>query len=194
MTEFDIANVQTTGLAEFPTPADGDSGFFVTLTEPNATITIPVFDDGADEDEANESFTFEVIDGEAYNVDEAASSFTLNISDPVDGGNPPADGLPVVSLEAIPTSISEEGSAEDRLLTLAFSVEGEIPEEGLVVTLENLFGITDQSDGEDDRGAFENLGLVPPFDQENNLIGIRLDANEATLQLPIANDLIEETT
>ncbi|MEO1387489.1 MAG: pre-peptidase C-terminal domain-containing protein [Cyanobacteria bacterium J06634_6] len=194
LTEFDIANVQTTGLAEFPTPADGDSGFFVTLTEPNATITIPVFDDGADEDEANESFTFEVIDGEAYNVDEAASSFTLNISDPVDGGNPPADGLPVVSLEAIPTSISEEGSAEDRLLTLAFSVEGEIPEEGLVVTLENLFGITDQSDGEDDRGAFENLGLVPPFDQENNLIGIRLDANEATLQLPIANDLIEETT
>ncbi|MEL6325306.1 MAG: pre-peptidase C-terminal domain-containing protein [Cyanobacteria bacterium J06626_23] len=189
LTEFDIANVTTTGLAEFPTPADGDSGFFVTVTEPTATITLAAFDDGADEDEAAESFTFEVIDGEAYQVDADAGSVTLNIAD-ADAG----PTLPVVSLEAIPATISEEGSAEDRLFTLAFSVEGEIPEGGLVVLLENLFGITDQSDGEDDRGAFNGLGLAPPFDTENNIIGVRLLENEASIQLPIANDLIEETT
>ncbi|MEL7314500.1 MAG: Ig-like domain-containing protein, partial [Cyanobacteria bacterium J06559_3] len=189
LTEFDIANFTTTGIADFPTPADGDSGFFVTVTEPTATITLAAFDEGADEDEAAENFTFEVIDGEAYEVAADAGSVTLNIVDPAD-----VPTLPVVSLEAIPATISEEGSAEERLLTLAFTVDGEIPEGGLVVLLENLFGITNQSDGEDDRGAFDNLGLVPPFDRENNLIGIRLDANEASLQLPIANDLIEETT
>ncbi|NEP16792.1 MAG: hypothetical protein F6J97_07785, partial [Leptolyngbya sp. SIO4C1] len=189
LTEFDIANVTTSGIAGFPTPAEGDSGFFVTVTEPTATITLAAFDEGADEDEAAETFTFEVIDGEAYQVDAAAGSITLNIVDPVDTST-----LPVVSLEAIPATISEEGSAEDRLITLAFSVEGEIPEGGLVVLLENLFGITDQSDGEDDRGAFNGLTLAPPFDRENNIIGVRLLENEASLQLPIANDLIEETT
>ncbi|MEL6556198.1 MAG: hypothetical protein AAFQ63_22485, partial [Cyanobacteria bacterium J06621_11] len=193
LTEFDVANVETTGIAEFPSPADGDSGFFVTLTDPTATITLPVLDDGADEDEANESFTFELIDGEAYEVDADASGITLNISDAT-GGNPPTGGVPVVSLEATPDTISEEGSAEERLLTLTFTVDGEIPEGGLNVLLSGLFGITDQSDGEDDRGAFDGLGLTPPFDRENNLIGIRLDQNVATLQLPMANDLIEETT
>ncbi|MEL6816783.1 MAG: hypothetical protein AAFP03_18550, partial [Cyanobacteria bacterium J06598_3] len=194
LTEFDVANIEVTGIDGFPVGADGDSGFFVTLTEPTATLTVPVFDEGADEDEANESFTFELIDGEAYEVDAAASSFTLNISDPVDGSNPPTGDIPVVSLEATPATISEEGSAEERLLTLTFTVDGEIPEDGLNVLLNGLFGITDQSDGEDDRGAFEGLGLTPPFDRENNLIGIRLDQNVATLQLPMANDLIEETT
>ncbi|MEL7223329.1 MAG: Ig-like domain-containing protein, partial [Cyanobacteria bacterium J06576_12] len=192
LTEFDIANLEVTGIDGFPTGADGDSGFFVTITEPTATITLPVFDDGADEDEANESFTFEVIDGEAYEVDADASSITLNISDAVI--NPPNDGLPIVSLEATPATISEEGSVEDRLLTLTFTVDGEIPEGGLNVLLSGLFGITNQADGEDDRGAFDGLGLTPPFDRENNLIGIRLDQNVATLQLPMANDLIEETT
>ncbi|MGD1861752.1 MAG: hypothetical protein ACFB0E_17505, partial [Leptolyngbyaceae cyanobacterium] len=52
LTEFDIANVTTTGLADFPSPAEGDSGFFVTVTEPTATITLAAFDVGADEDEA----------------------------------------------------------------------------------------------------------------------------------------------
>ncbi|MEL6353504.1 MAG: Ig-like domain-containing protein, partial [Cyanobacteria bacterium J06627_28] len=195
LTEFDVANIETTGIEGLPEGADGDSGFFVTITEPTATLTVPVFDEGADEDEANEVFTFELIDGEAYEVDDAANSFTLNISDPVDGGgNPPTDGLPVVSLAATPSTISEEGTPEERLLTLTFSVEGEIPEGGLVVLLENLFGITDQADGEDERGAFDGLTLSPPFDRENNIIGVRLLENEATLQLPIINDLIEETT
>ncbi|MDB9527166.1 hypothetical protein PN498_14285 [Oscillatoria sp. CS-180] len=63
-----------------------------------------------------------------------------------------------------------------------------------MVLLENLFGITDQADSEDDRAAFEGLGLAPPFDQENNIIGVRLLENQAAIQLPMINDLVEETT
>ena len=65
LTEFDVANVTTTGIDGFPSPSEGDSGFFVTVTESTATITLAAADDGADEDEAAENFTFEVIEGEA---------------------------------------------------------------------------------------------------------------------------------
>ena len=130
-------------------------------------------------------------------------SFSYTVSDS-NGGTDTADvsinvtdangSLPVVSFEAIPATISEEGTAEERLLRLVFTVAGEIPEGGLMVLFENLFGITDQLDSQDSRAAFNNLGLVPPFDTENNIIGIRLDANEASMDLPIINDLIQETT
>ncbi|MBE9215026.1 calcium-binding protein [Plectonema cf. radiosum LEGE 06105] len=83
LTEFDVAQIEYTGISEFPRPADGDSGIFVTITEPTATITVPILDDGVDEDDASESFTFEVIDGEAYQVDSDRGAVTLNISDAV---------------------------------------------------------------------------------------------------------------
>ncbi len=81
LTEFDIASIQTTGIADVPVGAEGDSGFFATLAAPTATISLTVLDDGANEDEALESFTFELIDSEAYEVDPVAGSVTLNISD-----------------------------------------------------------------------------------------------------------------
>ncbi|MGB3533712.1 MAG: Ig-like domain-containing protein [Microcoleaceae cyanobacterium] len=137
----------------------------------------------ADED----SFTYTVSDGNG-------GSDTGNVTIITEFAPIAPPGLPVVSFEAVPATISEEGTAEERLLQFNFTVEGEIPEGGLVVLFENLFGITDQSDGEDDRGAFDGLTLSPPFDLENNIIGIRLLENEASLQLPIINDLIEETT
>jgi len=42
LTEFDVANVQLTGIDGFPEPAQGDSGFFVTVTQSTATVTLPV--------------------------------------------------------------------------------------------------------------------------------------------------------
>ncbi|MEM6252530.1 MAG: calcium-binding protein [Cyanobacteria bacterium P01_D01_bin.156] len=113
---------------------------------------------------------------------------------PVDPPTDPPSGLPVVSFEAVPATISEEGTVEERLLRLEFAVDGEIPEGGLVVLFENLFGITDQADSEAEGAAFEGLGLAPPFDQENNIIGVRLLENQAAIQLPMINDLVEETT
>ena len=88
LTEFDVANVQLTGIDGFPTPAEGDSGFFVTVTESTATVTLPVLDDGFDEDEANEVFTFEVIGQDAYEIDANASSVTISITDSEVAANP----------------------------------------------------------------------------------------------------------
>ena len=141
LTEFDVANIETTGIDGSPTPADGDSGFFVTITDPTATITLPVFDEGADEDEANESFTFELIDGEAYEVDADASSITLNISDVED-----SSGEPVVSVALIGGTfdsdgelalpyIVEDGTEGSSILSLVVQSDAPIPEDGLVVNI-----------------------------------------------------------
>ncbi|NEP60781.1 MAG: hypothetical protein F6K31_27965, partial [Symploca sp. SIO2G7] len=125
----------------------------------------------------------------AFNVAEATAPPPTPPTPPT-----PPSGPPVVSFEAVPATISEEGTVEERLLRLEFTVAGEIPEGGLVVLFENLFGITDQADSEAEGAAFEGLGLAPPFDQVNNIIGIRLLENQAAIQLPMINDLIEETT
>lgn len=84
--EFNIFNEDgtpaftSTGIAGVPTVGDiGASGFLVTLTEPDASITISVFDDGPNE--GLESLTFELVNGEVYEVDAAASSATLTIDD-----------------------------------------------------------------------------------------------------------------
>lgn len=149
LTEFDVANIELTGIDGFPTPADGDSGFFVTLTEPTATITLPVFDEGVNEDEATESFTFEVIDGEAYEVNAAASSITLNISDAADGGQPPTEpptGSPIVSVDLIGGTFGDDGelalpylvedeAAGSSILSLIVQSSEPVPEEGLVVNI-----------------------------------------------------------
>jgi hypothetical protein len=146
LTEFDVSNIETTGIAEFPEPADGDSGFFVNITEPTATITLPLLDDGADEDEAAESFTFEVIDGEGYDVDPDAGSITLNIADvgdtpgesdptteePTEPGETPTGDAPVVNFSTDVTTLTE---SENSLVTFNFSVDGEIPEGGLPIAL-----------------------------------------------------------
>jgi len=150
---------------------------------------------------ADGSFTYTPTNG--FVVD-APDSFSYTVSDGNGGSDtgevtivaqaaPTVPTIPVVSFEAIPSTISEEGSAAERLVRLVFTVEGEIPEGGLVVNFDNLFGITDQLDSQDDRAAFNNLGFAG-FDPPNNRIFVRLDANESSIDLPIINDLIEETT
>ncbi|MBE9064303.1 DVUA0089 family protein [cf. Phormidesmis sp. LEGE 11477] len=192
LTEFDVANIELTGISGAPTPADGDSGFFVTLTEPTATLTIPVFDEGADEDEANESFTFELIDGEAYGVDSEASGFTLNISD-AEGGTPPTGEPPVVSFEAIPANVSEEDA--DAQVVWQWTVTGDFPEDGITINFDTL--------GDNDVIAFTEQFAADPgpefveseivdFDEETGRLQILLSAPSASFVLPIANDALEE--
>ncbi|MBD2254643.1 calcium-binding protein, partial [Nostoc parmelioides] len=67
------------GIAGFPTPDGTGGGFFVTLTEPTASLSLKVFDDGANE--GIESFTFNLVDGEQYQVSPDAGSIALSISD-----------------------------------------------------------------------------------------------------------------
>ncbi|MEM9927817.1 MAG: DUF4114 domain-containing protein, partial [Cyanobacteria bacterium P01_D01_bin.50] len=68
----------TTGIQGEPTLADNiGSSFFVTLTDTEASITLPVFDDGPGE--GTETFNFEIVDGERYDV--GGANVTLTIDD-----------------------------------------------------------------------------------------------------------------
>ncbi|MEO1799100.1 MAG: pre-peptidase C-terminal domain-containing protein [Cyanobacteria bacterium J06629_2] len=156
LTEFDVANIETTGTDGFPEGADGDSGFFVNITEPTATITLPIFDEGADEDESLESFTFEVIDGEAYQVNPDAGSITLNIADVGDTPGAPTEltdpstetptGEPSISIDAVAATFDAEDNIiapylvdtlEDGtpILSVVIEADGEVPESGLLVNI-----------------------------------------------------------
>ncbi|MEM7579266.1 MAG: PPC domain-containing protein [Cyanobacteria bacterium P01_A01_bin.80] len=159
LTEFDIFNIELAGISGIPIPAEGDSGFFVTVTEPTATITLPVFDEGANEDEAAEIFTFEVIDGEGYQVDSQNNAITISITDVEDANNPapPINELPVISIDTLAGTFD----ADDNLITpnLVDSTAGvpilsvtinsnfPVPEDGLVVDINSdLADITELVD------------------------------------------------
>ncbi|UKP00018.1 serine hydrolase [Nostoc sp. UHCC 0870] len=67
------------GIAGFPERDGTGGGFFVTLTEPTASLSLQVFDDGPNE--GIENITFNLVDGELYEVNPDASGVTLTISD-----------------------------------------------------------------------------------------------------------------
>ncbi|NEP19411.1 MAG: calcium-binding protein [Leptolyngbya sp. SIO4C1] len=72
--------VEFEGIAGFPEAYDGQGGsFLVTLTDPNASLTLNVFDDGANE--GVETLTFDILNGELYEPDPAASSVTFTLND-----------------------------------------------------------------------------------------------------------------
>ncbi|MEO0989225.1 MAG: calcium-binding protein, partial [Cyanobacteria bacterium J06639_14] len=77
--------------------------------------------------EGTEVLPFTLIDGEDYEVDPDASSVEVTIEDGV------TTAEPVVSFSTTPELISEADGTE---LVLNFSVDGEIPEEGITVNLE----------------------------------------------------------
>ena len=69
-----------TGLAGLPEAGDGfGSSFLATITAPDASITLSVFNDGPGEGE--ETLTFELINGEEYEVETDANSVVLTLND-----------------------------------------------------------------------------------------------------------------
>ncbi|MEL7334433.1 MAG: Ig-like domain-containing protein, partial [Cyanobacteria bacterium J06560_2] len=111
----DLGNITTTGIEGLPTVGDGGGGsFFITMTEPTATITLDVFDDIVAEEPL--PITFTVANGEEYEVDAANPSITLNISDEAQPAGP------TVGLTVDKTEVTEGES-----IILTFSVDGEIP-------------------------------------------------------------------
>lgn len=182
LSEFDIAGIDPatdiTGTnGEFPIPGDDRSSFLITITEPQASITLSTFDDGPNE--GAEELTFNLADGERYNVNPEASGVTLTIND---GGTPspspspssapspdpspdpsPTPGAPTVSFSTVTGTFDPEDNilspylvqsieGGNPVLTLAFSVDSEIPEEGLVVTVNSDIPLQDY---------FANLGIEP---------------------------------
>jgi Ca2+-binding RTX toxin-like protein len=67
------------------------SGVFLRLDANTTTLTIPVFQD--DEAEGTETFTYRLIEGEAYDVSASQGAFTVSIADTRPGGNDSRDVL-----------------------------------------------------------------------------------------------------
>jgi hypothetical protein len=177
------------------------SALLFRITEPTATITVPVFQD--DETEGTETFTYRLLDGELYQVNPSASSATITIG----------DVKPVVSLSSSPSLISE---AAGSVLTLTFTTTGDIPPEGVRVNLAgDVARIMQQFTAAQTRfnpdGSplyrFDNAvansavgGVLDRFslDADPNSPGFlsnfffTITQPTATLTIPVLNDLIEE--
>jgi len=186
LTEFDVFNIESTGISGIPIPAEGDSGFFVTITEPTATITLPVFDEGANEDEAAESFTFEVIDREGYQVDSQNNAITINITDLIDSNTPlpVVDELPVISIDTLAGTFDGDdnlitpnlvdSTAGVPILSVTINSTVPVPEDGLIVNINSdLADITELVDepafapfvfgGEFVSAIYNNAGVATGF-------------------------------
>jgi large repetitive protein len=184
-----VVGPQVTGGSIIGTDNDV-SGVFFKITAATATIKVPVFKDT--EVEGPETFTFTLVDGEAYNVRPDRSSFTVRIEDTIDP--------PVVTMTGGPAIISESAGT---VLELSFATTGEIPPGGITAVLE----ITDPlllGDQISRPSNANSTGItIPPgsrqtiTDANGNFVKLLqrvviTDAN-ATLRMPVVNDIIQET-
>ncbi|MEO0987327.1 MAG: calcium-binding protein, partial [Cyanobacteria bacterium J06639_14] len=156
---------------------------FLRIQDPTATVTVPVFQD--DVEEGTEILTFDLIDGEAYEVDPDASSIDVTIED---GG---VIETPVVSISTTTPIVSED---ENPILNITFTVDGPIPEGGVPITIAGDF--TDIF-----APGFLDGNVPPVINPEDGFIAvanrdpefdINLTAPVFTIDLEIFDDIIEE--
>ncbi|NJR41111.1 MAG: hypothetical protein HC781_22560, partial [Leptolyngbyaceae cyanobacterium CSU_1_4] len=153
--EFDTAalNLETDIVGtdgRIPRP-DGDAGgFLITLTKPEASITLKPLDDGPNE--GKETLTFRLRDGENYNIDAAKNTIALNIDD---GGTGTGDALPTVGIASTAITVDRQDvllaphlvqsaaytDADGKpqtgvsLLNLVLNLNGSLPSGGIVVNV-----------------------------------------------------------
>ncbi|MEM8827919.1 MAG: pre-peptidase C-terminal domain-containing protein [Cyanobacteria bacterium P01_G01_bin.19] len=132
LSQFDVLNAQVTG-GNFPVPNGDNSGFFFTITEQTATITLSVFDEltvpDVDPSEVQEgliSLNFELQQQPTYTIDPNASGFGVNISDS-------PDSQTQVILTGSPETLVE---AEGTVSVHEFSVSSPLPADGLTVSVD----------------------------------------------------------
>ncbi|MDB9330632.1 Ig-like domain-containing protein [Nodularia spumigena CS-591/04] len=143
------------------------------LTRANTNITIPVIDDIVEE--ADITYTYQLLPDEAYTIDSEAASANITYVDGVPGGVGP-----VVSISTEQTTI-QEGD----ILTLNFSVDGEIPPEGLI-----LYVLSPTSDPLGDIQILNTQGLadLPETDSTGNGFFVTLTQSTASLALQVLDD------
>lgn len=174
--EFNVLQISVTG-ADFPVVNEDASGFFLRMVEQTATVTVPVFQDG--EAEGQETFTFNLVNGETYEVDPAANTVTLTFND---SGTDPTD-KPTVSFSATPATLVE---ADSTVLTLNFSLSEPPPPEGVLVSLDSDFV---DAIREFDVGNLEITGgEFPEPNADASGFDFLITEQNASIRLPILND------
>ncbi|NJR62440.1 MAG: hypothetical protein HC769_28720 [Cyanobacteria bacterium CRU_2_1] len=121
--QFGIFNLELEG-GTFPYPTEDFTGFLFKITEQQATITIPVFQDPFEE--GLQGFSFALAEASHYTVDPNAREAAFTIAD-----NP--DSIAEVSLSsASPTLVESENAAG----VLTFNLTANPPAEGITATVD----------------------------------------------------------
>ena len=179
--EFNIFNEDgtpgytTTGIQGDPTVGDDTgSSFLVTLTDTEASITLPVFNDGIGE--GTETFNFALIDGERYNVDATNNQVALTI-------------------EETPVEIKFEANTNGEISKFAYElsnagnteVTASVTQEALNITdaaFDNLVGfyeVVDENGGIDTDG--DGTADINPGDADYAKASLENAVNGMTLRL-----------
>ena len=169
------------------------SNFSFTITEANASITLPVVDDVVQEEDV--TFTYTLAPGVGYEVDGEANSGTFTVTDGVEFPD-----TPVVGVSGNSTTLNE---VEQTALTLTFTTEGDIPDEGLVVLLEGAPRSIAEFDvnASNPRDPEDTITIEGPVATGGNIVGtnevagallFRIFEPTATLSVPVFDDSVLE--
>ena len=146
--EFSIFNEDntpaftTTGIMGVPTVGDDTgSSFLVELTDTEASITLPVFNDGIGE--GTETVNFAIVDGERYNADATNNQVSLTI-------------------EETPVEVKFEANANGEVSTFAYDLTGAGDAEVTATVDQSALAITD--------AAFDNyVGFYEIIDSNGGI-------------------------
>ena len=105
------------------------TGFRVRVTSPNALVSFTLEDKEEIETDGIEQATFTLEAGDGYNINADSSSSTVTFYDSLETA-PIPETSPVVSMTVSENQLIE---SEGNTTTFTFNVDGEIPEDGLLV-------------------------------------------------------------
>lgn len=109
------------------------TGFRLLVTSPNALVSFAVEDREEVETDGVESANFTLEGGDGYSINEGSATSTVSFYDSLETA-PVSEGGPTVSLNVSETNLVE---TEGNTTTFSFDVDGEIPEDGLLVYVDS---------------------------------------------------------
>ncbi len=216
LAQFDVFSAQFDGAQLVSANADA-SGLTLRLTKQVATIELPVFNDTVPDSPL--AITYALQTGTGYEINPSASAATITIQDsdsptptptPTPTPNPaptptPAPNEPVVSLQTVTGAYGvddkvlatglvdglvpfETGTS---VLSFVLSASGEIPEDGLVVTVNTDVELSDYF-GRLGRTPFTPGGQILEvlYDDQGKTTGFkfRMDSPNAVINLNVKDD------
>ncbi|MEM9218559.1 MAG: PPC domain-containing protein [Cyanobacteria bacterium P01_F01_bin.150] len=179
--QFNVLEAEITG-GTFPVPDGNEAGFFFTITEQTASITVSVFDEltvpGIDPFAVQEgilALDFTLQPQAGYTIDPDASEFSLTIADNLDSKNQ-------VILSGEPETLVE---SEGTVGVHTFTVSDALPTEGITVSV----SAPDLS--EFDLAAIEVAGGSIAAVRDNSF-DFTITEQIATIGLPVLDDGVAE--
>ncbi|MEM9090302.1 MAG: TIGR03118 family protein [Cyanobacteria bacterium P01_F01_bin.53] len=154
------------------------------LNQPEVSIETTVFDDNFAEPDSSFTTGLLPIPGAGYTLDPDATTATIFVTDGVDG-----TGGPVVSLTVDPTDV-REGEA----LTLTLTADGELPTDGLEVSVAgDVVGALGEFITVDETSGvpaltFEGLASFPAPNEDGSGFIVTMTDNTATISFSIFDD------